>query len=122
MAKQITSLTDIIKNEEILVKGCQYYREGEINGRWRLFDPLEEMLLAYSMIHQDKEMVVIINLNCNKEISTRITVDRNLSSSGSKFKDIAGRHKIYAIEEESGRNFVSVKLKPNTFAVLKKVS
>ncbi len=119
MAKQITSLTDIIKNEEILAKGCQYYREGEINGRWRLFDPLEDMLLAYSMIHQDQEMVVIMNLNCNKEVASRITVDRNLSPAGSKLKDVAGRHKMYIVEEEGGRNFVSVKLKPNTFAVLK---
>ncbi len=121
MAKQITSLTDIIKNEEILEKGCQYYREGEINGRWRLFDALENMLLAYSMIHQDREMVVIMNLDCNKEIETRITVDRHLSPAGSKLKDIAGRHKMYTVEEDGGRNYVSVKLKPNTFSVLKNV-
>jgi len=121
MAKQITSLTDIIKNEDILQDGCQYYREGEINGRWRLFDALEDMLLAYSMIHQDKEMVVIINLDCRKEIETRITVDRNLTPVGSKMKDIAGRHKMYTVEEDAGRNFVSVKLKPNTLSVLKMV-
>jgi hypothetical protein len=120
MAKQITSLTDIIKNEEILQSGCQYYREGEINGRWRLFDALEEMLIAYSMIHQDQEMVVVLNLNCGKEIENRITVDRNLSPVGSKLKDIAGRHKMYVVEEDGGRNFVNVKLKPNHFAVLKK--
>ncbi|HSW61222.1 MAG TPA: hypothetical protein VLJ60_10510 [bacterium] len=119
MAKQMNELTDILKKEGFADTGCQYYREVEFNGRWRLYDVLENMLLAYSMIKENVELVIVINTDCAKEIENRVTVDRNLSPVGRKFKDIAGRAKMYVVEESEGRNFVTVKLKPNTFSVLK---
>jgi hypothetical protein len=119
MAKQMSDLVEILKKEGFADTGCQYYREVEFNGRWRLYDVLENMLLAYSMIRETVEIVVVINTDCAKEIENRVTVDRNLSPVGSKFKDIAGRAKMYVVEEFEGRNFITVKLKPNTFSVLK---
>ena len=119
MSGQMKELIGILKNEDFSDVCCQYYREVEFNGRWRLFDVLEEMLLAYSMIKGDIELLVVINPNCFKEIESRVTVDRDLSPAGLKLKDIAGKSKVYTVEESGGRNFVSVKLKPNSFAVLK---
>lgn len=121
MAKQLSELTAVLKKEGLADTYSQYYREVEYNGRWRLFDVLEDMLLAYSLISGDKEILVIINPACSKEIENRITVDRNLSAAGSKLKDVAGKAKLYTVEEKDGRNFVSVKVKPNTFAILKSV-
>ena len=121
MAKQLTELTDVLKKEGLTDTYSQYYREVEYNGRWRLFDVLEDMLLAYSLISGDKEIVIVINPDCTKEIENRITVDRNLSPVGTKFKDIAGKAKMYFVEETDGRNFVTVKVKPNTFSILKAV-
>jgi len=119
MAVLMKDLFSILKKEDILDTCYQYYREVEFNDRWRLFDVLEEMLLAYSIINEKKELLVVINFNCIKEIKNKVTVDRNLSPAGSKLKDIAGKPKNYIVEEYEGRNFVSVKLKPNSFAVLK---
>ena len=121
MAKQLTELTDILKKEGLTDTYSQYYREVEYNGRWRLFDVLEDMLLAYSLISGDREIVVVVNPDCTKEIENRITVDRNLSPAGTKLKDIAGKAKMYYVEEIDGRNYVTVKVKPNTFSILKAV-
>lgn len=121
MAKQLSELTNVLKKEGFGDTYSQYFREVEYNGRWRLFDVLEDMLLAYSLICGDQEIVVVINPDCTKEIQNNITIDRNLSPVGSKLKDIAGKAKMYQVEEIDGRNFVTVKVKPNTFAVLKAV-
>ncbi|HSW61413.1 MAG TPA: hypothetical protein VLJ60_11465, partial [bacterium] len=82
---------------------------------------LEDMLPAYSVIRGDREILVVMNTSCAREIENRVTVDRNLSPAGSKLKDIAGKPENYIVEEHDGRNFVTVKLKPNSFAVLKGV-
>ncbi|MGI6393121.1 MAG: hypothetical protein ACOX2F_00050 [bacterium] len=119
MAKQMGSLVEILKKEGFFDTGCQYYREVEFNGRWRLYDVLEDMLLAYSMIKDSVELVVVMNTNCAREIENKVTVDREISPVGSKFKDIAGRAKMYVVEESEGRSFVNIKLKPNTFSILK---
>lgn len=119
MAKQMNELIEILKKEGFSNACCQYYREVEFNGRWRLFDVLEDMLLAYSIIKENVELLVVINTNCFKEIENKVTVDRNFSPVQSKFKDIAGKSKNYIIEESEGRNFVSIKLKPSSFAVLR---
>lgn len=121
MAKQLSELTAVFKKEGLTDTYSQYFREVEYNGRWRLFDVLEDMLLAYSLISGERELVVVINPDCSKEIENRITIDRNLSPVGSKLKDIAGKAKMYYVEEIDGRNYISVKLKPNTFAILKSV-
>lgn len=119
MAKFMRELVEILKKESFSTTCCQYYREVEFNGRWRLFDVLEEMLFAYSVIKGNLELLVVINTSCDKSIENRVTIDRNLSPVGSKLKDIAGKTKDYVVEEHEGRNFVTVKLKPNSFAVLK---
>lgn len=119
MAVLMKDLISILKKEGFPGTCCQYYREVEFNDRWRLFDVLEEMLLAYSIISENTELLVVINSNCTKDIENKVTVDRNLSPAGSKFKDIAGKSKNYIVEEYEGRNFISVKLKPNSFAILK---
>lgn len=119
MAKQMVELIEILKKEGFSDTGCQYFREVEFNGRWRLFDALEDMLLAYSMINENVELLVVLNTHCAKEIENKVTVDRNLSPVGSKLKDVAGRAKNFVVEESDGRNFISIKLKPNSFAVLK---
>lgn len=119
MAKQMNELINILRKEGFSDTGCQYYREVEFNGRWRLFDVLENMLLAYSMIKENVELLVVINTDCVKEIESKVTVDRNLSPVGKKLKNVAGKSKMYVVEENEGRNFVSVKLKPNSFVVLK---
>jgi len=115
-------LVSILKEEGFSDTNSQYFREVEFNGRWRLFDVLEDMLLAYSIISESKELLVVLNVNCTKEIENKVTVDRDLSPAGSKLKDISGKAKNYIVEEQEGRNFVSVQLKPNSFAVLKLVS
>lgn len=122
MSKQLNDLVEILKKEGFSGdECCQYYREVEFNGRWRLFDVLEDMLLAYSVIRGDVELLVVMNTSCAREIENRVTVDRNLSPAGSKLKDIAGKPKNYIVEEHEGRNFVSVKLKPDSFAVLRTI-
>jgi type II secretory pathway component GspD/PulD (secretin) len=122
MAVSMKDLVSILKKEGFSGdECCQYYREVEFNGRWRLFDVLEDMLLAYSVIRGDLEILVVMNTSCTEEIENRVTVDRNLSPVGSKLKDIAGRPKNCIVEEHAGRNFVTVKLKPNSFAVLRTV-
>ncbi|HSW60692.1 MAG TPA: hypothetical protein VLJ60_07815 [bacterium] len=119
MCEQINELVEIFKKEGFCDTCYQYYREVEFNGRWRLFNVLEEMLLAYSMIRGNTEILVVINTHCTGEIENRVTVDRNLSPVGSKFKNIAGNPGNYIVEEDDGRNFVTVKLKSNSFVVLK---
>jgi hypothetical protein len=120
MAKIIKEITDILKKEKFAKEFTQYYREVEINGRWRLFDVLDDTLLAYSVIKSDVELLVVINCNCEKEITNKVTVDRNLTPAGSKLSDIAGRPKKFNVDEFEGRNFVTVTLKPNSFSILKK--
>lgn len=122
MSKQFIELNKILKREGFSGEECcQYYREVEFNGRWRLFDVLEDMLLAYSVIRGDMEIIVVMNTSYIREIENRVTVDRSLSPAGSKLKDIAGKSESYIVEEHEGRNFVTVKLKPDSFAVLRVV-
>lgn len=121
MVKKINEINDILKKEKFSKNFTQYYREVEINGRWRLFDVLDDTLLAYSVIKNDVELIVVINCNCEKEITSKVTVDRNLTPTGSKLSDIAGRSKKHTVEEFEGRNFVNVTLKPNSFSILKKL-
>ena len=121
MTKKISEITEILKKEKFAKDFTQYYREVEIDGRWRLFDVLEDMLLAYSVIRENVELLVVINPHCSKEITNKVTVDRNLTPVGSKLADIAGRSKKFKVEEFEGRNYVSVTLKPNSFSILKKI-
>lgn len=121
MARRMDELVEIFEKEIFSDMGCQYYREVEINGRWRLFDVLEKTLLAYSMLNKKIEILVVINVSCTEAIENKITVDRNLSPVGSKFKDMTAKTKAIAVEESNGRSYLTVKLKPNSFAVLKKI-
>ena len=119
MPKKINVIKGILKEEKLSKNSIQYYREVEINGQWRLFNVLEEMLIAYSVIKNNVEFLVVINLSYSKEIENKVTVDRNLTPIGSILKDIAGKPKKLKVEEHEGRNYVCVKLKPNSFSVLK---
>ena len=121
MAKKINEITEILKKEKFSKDFTQYYREVEIDGRWRLFDVLDDMLLAYSVIKDDVELIVVINPNFSKEVQNKVTVDRNLTPVGSKLSDITSKSKKFKVEEFEGRNYVCITLKPNSFIVLKKI-
>ena len=121
MAKKIIEIKEILKKENFSKDFTQYYREVEIDGRWRLFDVLEDMLLAYSVIKNGVELLVVINPHCSKEIQNKVTIDRDLTPVGSKLSDIAGKSKKLKVEESEGRNYVCVTLESNSFSILKKI-
>jgi len=119
MAQKLEMLTDLTKTENALKSGTQYYREVCVDGSWTNFTPEKNTLLAYSKVNGEEEVLVVMNLDNENEIENSITVDKDLSPKNAKMKDILGKAKNYKIEEENGRNFVTVKLKPNHVAVLK---
>ncbi len=117
MVKKIDFLSEIIKAE-----GARYYREVSVDGGfWQVLT--DAGILAFSNIAGLDETVFVFNFG-RVETTARVTVDKNLCPVGAKFKDVSGApQKTYRVEEENGRNFVTVTLKPGYAAVMvKKVS
>lgn len=112
MVKKIEFLSEIVKAE-----GARYYREVSIDGGfWQILT--EAGVFAFSNINGFDETVFVFNFGRN-EVTARVTVDKNLSPIGTKFKDVSGApQKNYVVEESDGRNFVTVTLKPGYAAVL----
>ena len=114
MVKKIDFLADLAK-----LGGDRYYREVSIDGGfWQVLS--DTGLIAFSNIVGYDETVFAFNFG-KQEVTARITVDKDLSPAGMKFKDISGTpQKSYTVEEVDGRNFVTVTLKPGFGAVLAK--
>lgn len=114
MVKKIDFLGDIAKLE-----GARYYREVTIDGGfWQVLT--DSGFLAFSNIAEFDETVFAFNFG-KHEVTARITVDKNLSPVGMKFKDVSGTpQKSYTVDEVDGRNFVALTLKPGYGAVLVK--
>jgi len=114
MVKKIDFLSEFVKKE-----GARYYREVSIDGGfWQVLT--DAGVFAFSNINGFDETVFVFNFG-RTEVTARVTVDKNLSPVGMKFKDVSSAsQKNYTIEEADGRNFVTVTLKPGYGAVLVK--
>jgi len=114
MVKKIDFLAEYGK-----LDGARYYREVSIDGGfWQVLT--DAGFIAFSNIAEFDETVFAFNFG-KQEATARITVDKNLSPAGMKFKDVSGTpQKSYTVEEVDGRNFVALTLKPGYGAVLVK--
>lgn len=114
MVKKIDFMAEFGKLE-----GARYYREISVDGGfWQVLS--DAGFIAFSNIAEFDETVFAFNFG-RSEATARITVDKNLSPAGMKFKDVSGTpQKSYTVEEHEGRNVVTLTLKPCYGAVLVK--
>ena len=121
--KRISVLAHLRQKESILKFGRMYFREISKNGVDFHFPDGKECLLAFSRILHQGEILVVYNSSPKDTKEEYIAVDTTINKEGSLMDCIYGNKKKIRIEkntdQEAGRLFIKVKLKPMEFLMFK---
>ena len=121
--KRISVLAHLRQKESILKFGRMYFREISKNGVDFHFPDGKECLLAFSRILHQGEILVVYNSSPKDTKEEYIAVDTAINKEGSLMDCIYGNKKKIRIEkntdQEAGRLFIKVKLKPMEFLMFK---
>tara|TARA_R110000822_G_scaffold53643_9_gene138282 strand:- start:4179 stop:5864 length:1686 start_codon:yes stop_codon:yes gene_type:complete len=121
--KRISVLAHLRQKESILKFGRMYFREISKNGVDFHFPDGKECLLAFSRILHQGEILVVYNSSPKDTKEEYIAVDTAINKEDSLMDCIYGNKKKIRIEkntdQEAGRLFIKVKLKPMEFLMFK---
>jgi alpha-amylase len=121
--KRISVLAHLRQKESILKFGRMYFREISKNGVDFHFSDGKECLLAFSRILHQGEILVVYNSSPKDTKEEYIAVDTTINKEGSLMDCIYGNKKKIRIkkntDQEAGRLFIKVKLKPMEFLMFK---
>ncbi len=111
-------LAEVRKREPALRYGRMYFREVSEDGTSFAYPTLGWGLLAYSRLHVDGEVVVVLNLS-NAECHNHVTIDRSLSPPGTLFINILDQNDSALSTEAGERSVLAVTLPPYGIAIFK---
>jgi glycosidase len=114
----IRSIAGIRAQEPALRYGRQYFREISGDGSNFGYPGRGNGTLRYSRILDTDEVLVVINLAAFSRHDC-VTVDRNLTPTGSQMIDLLGRVSPLAVQDSHRRAYVRVPLQGHQIAILK---
>ncbi len=117
--KGIQDIAAIRAQEPALRYGRQYFREISEDGSRFAFPDRGRCTIAFSRILDTDEVLVVINLDSSPR-NDFITVDYNLTPSGSEIVDLLNGGGPAVVSELHGRAFVRVNLEGHGMAILKR--
>jgi alpha-amylase len=121
--KNIAVLAHLRQKEAILKFGRMYFRETSENGLDFQFPNCEECLLAFSRILYQGEILIVYNSSPKDTKEEYIVVDSIINKEVIRMECIYGNTKKIPIEknidQQDGRLFIKVKLKPMEFLIFK---
>jgi glycosidase len=122
----ISKIAELRRAEPALRYGRQYFREISANGKDFGHPADARCTLAYSRLLEDDEIVIAMNLDCEKEKQDFVNVDSILMPKGGRLIDLllpAPDHPApeFEVKVVGGRHIVKVPLQPLQMAILKRV-
>ncbi len=80
----IREVSQLIREQPALRYGRQYFRKCSGNQRDFDYSPYPGGIIAFSRILNDKEILVVANMNTNQTTTIEVVVDKNLNEAGKK--------------------------------------
>jgi glycosidase len=116
--RMIRQIANIRKEEPALRYGRQYFREISEDGisfSW----PGAGGTLAFSRVLDTDELIMVLNLT-DTERTSCITIDTNVTPTGSMLSDLLHPEQLYIVEESKDRSFARIPLAPHQIRILKR--